>query len=559
MSPGAGPVPASILRRKAQFCRAALLLFLHEVGEAGVPVVIGLAIDNALSPPRFDRLALWLAILAADFLLLSLTYRFGSRVGGRLRFEIAHELRLAVVGRVLDGRGIAGGRARPSGETLTVAVSDARRVGDAAWRATSAVAGVAILLVALIAVAVVSPLLAAVVVPGGLVTVGVIALLSRPVETRSHVEQEANARTASLAVDLVAGLRVLAGLRAGAAAGARYRAVSGAAVGSSIRAAEAGALLDGIAALAVGLYLAAVAWVSAELAFDGHISIGTVIAVLGVSQLMLDPLQDIAQAVPAVRRGRASAARIEGLLGEPRALTAGGEASPPGEGDLSVEGLRGPGLEGLDLTLRAGTLHGVVSESPLSAESLVRVLAGEAGPEGGRVKLDEVDLAEAAPRARREAVLAWLHKGVPPGETVAEMVGAPIHGAEVAGAAVEAAAAGEILDRIPGGWEAKVAERGASLSGGERQRLALARVLAEQPPVLVMHEPTSAVDAVTELAVAGGIARRRRGLTTLLVTTSPTLLDACDEVSLIVDGRVVESGRHRDLLTRERYREAVGR
>jgi putative ABC transport system ATP-binding protein len=560
--PAESPVRAVIAARKGRLAWAALLLFLHEVGEFGVPVVIGLAIDNALSPPHFARLVLWLVILGADFLMLSLTWRFGSRAAGRQRFEIAHDLRLEVVERVLDGRGVEG--ARPSGETLTIAVSDARRIGDAVRLCLAGMTAIVILLVAIVVVAIVSPLLAAVVVPGGLITVAVIALLSRPVETRSHAEQEANARTASLAVDLVAGLRVLAGLRAGAAAGARYRKTSGEAVGHSIRAAEATAVVDGIAALAVGLYLAAVAWVSAELALHGHISIGTVIAVLGVSQLMIEPLQDIALAVPAARRGRASAARIEGLLGAPTAIGGTGaneggarpsafDAPLPASSDLTIEDLSAPGLAGVDLTLRAGTIHGVASESPLSAESLVRALAGEAEPEGGRVTLGEVDLAEAPPRARREAVLAWLQKSVPPGETIAEIVGG------VNDAAVEAAAATEILERIPGGWDARVAERGASLSGGERQRLALARVLAERPPVLVMHEPTSALDAVTELAIAGGIARDRRGLTTLLVTTSPTLLAACDEVSLIVDGRVVETGVHRDLLTHDRYREVVGR
>ncbi|HEY0277087.1 MAG TPA: ABC transporter ATP-binding protein [Solirubrobacterales bacterium] len=567
--PVENPIRALILRRKARLGWAGLLLFLHEVGEVGVPIVIGLAIDDALSPPDLGRLVLWLVILGADFLMLSLTWRFGSREAARVRYEIAHDLRLAVVDRVLDGRGIAAARARPSGETLTIAVSDARRIGDAVRACLSGVTALVILLAAVVAVAIVSPLLAAVVVPGGVLTVVVIALLSRPVETRSHVEQEANARTASLAVDLVAGLRVLAGLRAGATAGARYREVSSQAVGSSIRAAEATALVDGIAALAVGLYLAAVAWVSAELALHGHISVGTVIAVLGVSQLMIEPLQDIAQAVPAARRGRASSARIEALLGAPMALGgdgsrqdlpgADGSAPLAAYGDLAIEALRAPGLDGIDLTLRAGTLHGVVSESPLSAESLVRALAGEAEPDGGRVALGGVDLADAAPRARREAVLAWLHKEVPPGETIAEMVGGQRPRAGDAIAAVEAAAATEILDRIPGGWDAPVSERGASLSGGERQRLALARVLAERPPILVMHEPTSALDAVTELAIAHGFARSRHGLTTLLITTSPTLLAACDEVSLIVDGRVVESGPHNDLIARDRYREAIGR
>jgi putative ABC transport system ATP-binding protein len=564
-----------ITRRRGELVGTVALLTGHQLGEMAVPVVLGLAIDDALANASFSHLLLWIAVLAVDFLTLSLSWRFGSRLGAKVRFEIAHDLRVLVVGRVLDGRGIAergeardeddgpaegdaragagGRRGWATGETLTVAVSDARRVGDAVRMALAAVAYGIVLLATLVAVAVISPLLAVVVILGGVVTLVAIALLSRPVEARSHAEQEANGRAASLTVDLVAGLRVLAGLRAGAAAAARYRAVSGGAVRSSIRAAEAEAAVTGIAALAVGVYLAAVAAVSAELALDGHISIAAVIAVLGLSQLLLGPLQGIAQAVPSVRRGRASASRVEGLLAAPTALVGTDEATIPSDGHLSVEGLRGRGLDGVDLTVRAGSLHGVVSESPLSAESLVRALAGESEVDGGRVLVGEVDLSEATPTARREAVLAWLHKGVPPGDSLTEIVGSE------ATEALDAAGASEIVKRIPGGWDAPIAERAATLSGGERQRLALARVLAERPPVLVMHEPTSAVDAVTELAIAAGIARQRRGLTTVLVTTSPTLLAACDEVSLILDGRVAASAPHGDLLERDGYREVVGR
>jgi putative ABC transport system ATP-binding protein len=86
----------------------------------------------------------------------------------------------------------------------------------------------------------------------------------------------------------------------------------------------------------------------------------------------------------------------------------------------------------------------------------------------------------------------------------------------------------EVLDALPDGAATEVGERGYALSGGQRQRVALARALATEAPVLVLRDPTSAVDSVTEAAVARGLAELRRGRTTLVFTTSPVLLAACD-------------------------------
>src|SRR5690606_34631822 len=101
-------------------------------------------------------------------------------------------------------------------------------------------------------------------------------------------------------------------------------------------------------------------------------------------------------------------------------------------------------------------------------------------------------------------------------------------------------------------------EAGRTLSGGQRQRLALARVLATEAPVLVLHEPTTAVDAATEHRIAAGLARLRTGRTTVVVTSSPVLLSATDRVVVVHEGRVVAAGHHTDLArTDERYRATV--
>jgi ABC-type bacteriocin/lantibiotic exporter with double-glycine peptidase domain len=105
-----------------------------------------------------------------------------------------------------------------------------------------------------------------------------------------------------------------------------------------------------------------------------------------------------------------------------------------------------------------------------------------------------------------------------------------------------------VLDSLPGGLDGELTEKGRSLSGGQRQRVALARALLTDAEVLVLVEPTSAVDAHTEARIATRLADLRRGRTTVVVTASPLVLDVVDEVALVAGGRVQVTGRHRDLM-----------
>jgi putative ABC transport system ATP-binding protein len=128
--------------------------------------------------------------------------------------------------------------------------------------------------------------------------------------------------------------------------------------------------------------------------------------------------------------------------------------------------------------------------------------------------------------------------------------------------ALRASAADDVVAAHPDGLDHEVAERGAALSGGQRQRLALARALLARPGLLVLHDPTTAVDAVTEHAIAQGIRDLRHGpgsrLATLLVTTSPALLAITDRIVVLRDDVVVATGTHASLAEGDsEYRAAV--
>jgi putative ABC transport system ATP-binding protein len=120
-----------------------------------------------------------------------------------------------------------------------------------------------------------------------------------------------------------------------------------------------------------------------------------------------------------------------------------------------------------------------------------------------------------------------------------------------------AAAADEVVEVLPEGLDTGLGEGGRTVSGGQRQRIALARALAADAPVLVLHDPTTAVDAATEHRIAAGLAALRAGRTTVLVTSSPALLARCHRVLVVDRGEVVAAGDHASLVADSRYREAV--
>ena len=126
--------------------------------------------------------------------------------------------------------------------------------------------------------------------------------------------------------------------------------------------------------------------------------------------------------------------------------------------------------------------------------------------------------------------------------------------------ALRVANAEDVYDALPEGWQGELDERGRGLSGGQRQRVVLARAIAADPPVLVLVEPTSAVDAHTEARIAERVAVTRSGRTTVVMTVSPLWLHHADHVVLLHDGTVVAEGAHADLLAGDDdYRRVVAR
>jgi putative ABC transport system ATP-binding protein len=536
---------------------------LHQAAEALVPVVVGVIVDEAIATGDGERLALMLAVLAGLFVVLSFAFRLGFRRVARAEERAAHELRVELAQRVLHPAGGADGGRLP-GELLSIATSDAQRVGTvnlALAMGAGVLAAVAIAAIVLLRISLPLGLLVVLGLPPVLLFV---QLAGRPLSRRAAAEQDRAAAASGLATDLVRGLRVLKGIGAEDAAIDRYHGASRESLGATLRAARAEAGYDAATSIVTGAFLVLVALVAARLALAGDISIGELIAAIGLAQFLIGPLGRVSYVGGELARARASAPRVAAVLSAPPAVQ-GGTRTPaaPARGELRLRDLTHGALRDVSAELPAGAFVGVVSAEPEAARALLECLARDADPSGGTIELDGVALTELDPAQLHRAVLVAPHDADLFEQTLAENVAAA---AAAAGgiasarldAALTAAAADEVADALSEGRDTKLAERGSSLSGGQRQRVALARALAADPDVLVLHDPTTAVDAATEARIATGLRELRRGRSTLVLTTSPALLAASDHVIVIADGAVADSGAHGELLRRNAaYRAAV--
>ncbi len=222
-------------------------------------------------------------------------------------------------------------------------------------------------------------------------------------------------------------------------------------------------------------------------------------------------------------------------------------------------------LAQVDLTVAPGELLGVVAYRPEDAEAFAEVLSGQIPPDRYEGEIRVAASVWWIWGCRTHAVPCWSNRTTPtcsPDSPLQHHAGSPDADHDAVRHVLRASAAVDVVDAHPAGLEHEVTDRGASLSGGQRQRVALARALAAQAPVMVLHDPTTAVDAVTEHTIADGIAGSRHGgiraHSTILVTSSPALLSVTDRVVVLDGGRIVAEGTHAGLsASDENYRKAV--
>ena len=522
------------------------------LAQALTPFAIGRAIQEGIVDQDNHALALWTAIILG----LGLT----QAVAGVMRHRYAvlnwlqASFRLAQVVSHHSARSGAAVRGQLStGEVVATVSNDAMRAGGA-FDITARLSGA---VVAYIVVAII--LLSSSVVLGLVVLVGVPVLVLllgtviKPLQERQREQREEVGRLTALGADTAGGLRVLRGIGGEQAFFDRYRARSQEVRHAGVRVALPQSTLDAAQVFIPGLFVVFVTWLGARFAVSGRIGIGELVAFYGYAAFLVIPLRTAAEAVDKITRAYVGARQMLYVLNvEPDVVEPASPAAEPPPGASLADRRSG-------LIVEPGLVTCLVSSRPAETAAIADRL-GRFGDDEG-VVLGDAPLADLPLKAvRRRIVVSEADPVLFSGTLRSELD--PWGRADDASIldAISVANAEDVLEALPEGLGASVDERGRSFSGGQRQRLVLARALLADPEVLVLVEPTSAVDAHTEARIARRLRAARAGRTTVIVTTSPLVLDQADRVVLVEGGRVVADGTHRELLhDRADYRDTVTR
>ncbi|MDX3494905.1 ABC transporter transmembrane domain-containing protein [Streptomyces turgidiscabies] len=531
---------------------------VHFVAVSGLPFGVGFAVQAVV-----DRSGQKLALAGGLMVLCGVAIALGDSMLHRAavtnwitaaaRVQQLLARRTAQLGSALTRRVAAG-------EIVAVSTGDVEKIGwfvEAVSRFTAAALTIVLVCVGLY---VYQPALGIVVAVGiPVLALAVLPLLPRATR-RADFQREKAGRATELASDTVAGLRVLRGIGGEELFLDRYRRASQEVRHAAVRSARMWALISAIQVLLPGLLMIAVVWHGVHLARQGRITVGELVTVYSAVMLLSYPLRHFEEIAMAYSFSRPSAKRAARVLSLERATdTAGSLDAVVPTGDLydPATGLLAP----------AGCLTAVVCGDPDAAGLLAERLGGHPSEKGTSALLGGVPLDELPLSSTRTAVLVQDKDPVLLSGSLRELLDVPSSGAVSAADALAAAQCGDVLEALVQGsldaedpLDARITERGRSLSGGQRQRLALARSLITDPEVLVLDEPTSAVDSHTEARIADGVRELRAGRTTVVFTSSPLLLDHADRVVLVHDAEVAAVGVHRELVhTDPRYRAVVTR
>ena len=584
---GAGALLRWLLRRAAvPVTLATLAACTSNIIQAIVPAFLGQALDagieNGLNGRVWGIGALLLVLFVVYAVGDTMLSYFGVTAWMRTAFDVDR-----LVGRQISATGKDLSRQVSTGEVATIIASDADYLGKLIQHLPALLGAAASFIVVAVLMLRTSVSLGLIVILGMPLVAAIVTLVIRPLQKRQAVQREAQSAVTTVTTDTVAGLRILRGIGGEDVFARRYRDASQELRRRGVEVASSQATLMTLQVLLPGLFAAIVVWVAARMAVAGSLTPGGLITFYGYTAYLSWPLWVFTSSVQDYTRAVVGARRLSRLLEVTPAagslverLNLDPAAAHPVSGDLvdTDSGLR----------LEEGRMTALVCPDPqVSAELATRLgRFTDAGPTvtlAGRplttMPLEQVRASVVVSGATAQLFTGTLREALdvrggpdPQPAGLEDLVRAETErttGADVDQQvrpqereapgddrlieAIGIADAGDVLTSLSEGLAGMITEKGRSLSGGQRQRVALARALLTEAPTLVLIEPTSALDSHTEARVAAQVHRARAGRTTVVVTASPLVLEACDEVVLLdSSGTELLRSTHRGLMAMAR-------
>ncbi len=588
---GAGALLRWLLRRATvPVALATLAACTSNIIQATVPAFLGQALDagieNGLNARVWGIGALLLVLFVVYAVGDTMLSYFGVAAWMRTAFDVDR-----LVGRQVSATGADLSRQVSTGEVATIIASDAEYLGNLIEYLPALLGAAASFIVVAVLMLRTSVSLGLVVILGMPLVAAIVTLVIRPLQKRQAVQREAQSAVTTITTDTVAGLRILRGIGGEDVFARRYREASQELRRRGVEVASSQATLMTLQVLLPGLFAAIVVWIAARMAVSGSLTPGGLITFYGYTAYLSWPLWVFTNSVQDYTRAIVGARRLSRLLEVTPAagslverLDLDPAAARPVSGNLmdTESGLR----------LEEGRMTALVCPDPeVSAELATRLgRFTDSGPTvtlAGRplatMPLGQVRASIVVSGATAQLFTGTLREALdvrggpdPQPAGVTDLVRAEAErttGADVDQQvraqereapgddrlleAIEIADAGDVLTSLSEGLAGMITEKGRSLSGGQRQRVALARALLTEAPALVLIEPTSALDSHTEARVAARVHRARAGRTTVVVTASPLVLEACDEVVFLdSSGAELLRSTHRELMAMARSGDA---
>ncbi len=329
---------------------------------------------------------------------------------------------------------------------------------------------------------------------------------------------------------------------------------------AAFRAGNVGNWASHLVSLIGKLVTVATMWVGARLVIEGQLTVGQLVAFNMLAGHVANPVMRLAQMWSDFQQVGVSVQRLGDILNSEVEKSSSGTALPPIRGRIDFDHLcfryRPDGKETLSdihLSIRPGEVIGVVGRSGSGKSTLTRLLQRLMLPASGRILVDGIDIALADPASLRRQIGVVLQESQLFNGTVRENIalgdpGAPL---DQIMRVAHLAGAHAFISELPEGYDTVLGEHGTGLSGGQKQRIAIARALMRDPRILIFDEATSALDYESERVIQTNMAAICKGRTVIIIAHRLSAVRQSDRILVLEQGRLVEQGRHDELLQRQ--------
>jgi len=334
--------------------------------------------------------------------------------------------------------------------------------------------------------------------------------------------------------------------------------VSRATVDAALKARRVKALLSPMIAIIVSLCTAIVLWRGSSLILTGTMTAGALIVFLSYLTQFFKPVKDLATITNQIAQTAVGVERVRGILDADIIIPEFPDALDPQafRGEIEFDDVAfayasdAPVLQRVSFTIKPGQMAGIVGATGGGKSTIVSLIPRFYDPTAGTVKIDGVDIRQYKLQAMRNQIGYVLQETVLFRGTIRDNIAYGRAGAtqdEILEAA-RLANAHEFIARMPHGYDTMVGDRGETLSGGQRQRIGIARAIVRNNPILILDEPTAALDTESERAVIEALERLMRGRTVITIAHRLSTIRNCDKILVLKEGVVAEEGTHDELL-----------